>query len=60
MWAYDENSPINKGQTPIETTSRKPRHGLARDPKAGQVPMGLIPGSGAQFLDGVTNAIYKR
>jgi len=60
MWAYDENSPINKGQTPIETTGKKPRHGLAGDPRAGQVPMRLTPGSGSQFLDGLTNAICKR
>jgi hypothetical protein len=36
------------------------RHGLASDPKAGQVPMRLTPGSGAQFHDGLTNVIYKR
>jgi hypothetical protein len=58
-WAYDDTRRINKGQTPIETTSKKSRHGLAGDPRAGQVPMQLTPGSGAQFLDCLTNATYQ-
>jgi hypothetical protein len=60
MWAYSDNRRFSKGQTPIETTGKKPRHGLAGDPRAGQVPMRLTPGSGSQFLDGLTNAICKR